>query len=79
MFSDLIDGLVSLGEGRRPGRRVRQGAIGQHLLPRGRGTAAGGGELLPGYRFVPGCETVYNPVSVGLFFTRGHGQSFDDY
>ena len=36
-------------------------------------------EMYDGYRFAPGCETVYNPVSVGLFFTRGYGQSFDDY
>ena len=36
-------------------------------------------EMYDGYRFAPGCETVYNPVSVGLFFTRGHGRSFNDY
>ena len=36
-------------------------------------------EMYGGYRFSPGSEMVYNPVSVGLFFTRGHGKMFDDY
>ena len=36
-------------------------------------------EMYDGYRFAPGCETVYNPVSVGLFFTNGRGQDFEDY
>ena len=36
-------------------------------------------EMYGGYRFSPGSEMVYNPVSVGLFFTRGHGKKFDDY
>ena len=35
-------------------------------------------EMYDGYRFAPGCETVYNPVSVGLFFTNGRGQDFED-
>ena len=36
-------------------------------------------EMYDGYRFAPGCETVYNPVSVGLFFSNGRGQDFEDY
>ena len=36
-------------------------------------------EMYDGYRFAPGCETVYNPVSVGLFFSNGRGQDFNDY
>ena len=36
-------------------------------------------EMYDGYRFAPGCETVYNPVSVGLFFSNGCGQDFEDY
>ena len=34
-----------------------------------------------GYRFAPGSETVYNPVSVGLFFDpeTGGGQRFKDF
>ena len=36
-------------------------------------------EMYDGYRFAPGCETVYNPVSVGLFFSNGCGQDFNDY
>ena len=36
-------------------------------------------DMYDGYRFAPGCETVYNPVSVGLFFTNGRGQDFEDY
>ena len=35
-------------------------------------------EMYDGYRFAPGCETVYNPVSVGLFFTNGRWQDFED-
>ena len=35
--------------------------------------------MYDGYRFALDTETVYNPVSVGLFFTRGHGRDFDDY
>lgn len=31
-----------------------------------------------GYRFAVGGETVYNPVSIGMFFSRG-GTSFDNY
>ncbi|MGX8679399.1 MAG: AAA family ATPase, partial [Sphaerochaetaceae bacterium] len=31
-----------------------------------------------GYRFAPDAETVYNPVSVGLFFSKG-GRLFNDY
>ena len=36
-------------------------------------------EMYDGYRFAPGCETVYNPVSVGLFFTNGHGKAFKNF
>ena len=36
-------------------------------------------EMYDGYRFAPGGETVYNPVSVGLFFSNGCGQDFNDY
>ena len=36
-------------------------------------------EMYDGYRFAPRCETVYNPVSVGLFFSNGCGQDFNDY
>ena len=36
-------------------------------------------EMYDGYRFAPGGETVYNPVSVGLFFSNGRGQDFEDY
>ena len=36
-------------------------------------------EMYDGYRFAPGGETVYNPVSVGLFFSNGRGQDFNDY
>ncbi|MDD7200836.1 MAG: AAA family ATPase, partial [Sphaerochaetaceae bacterium] len=38
-------------------------------------------EMYDGYRFVPGCETVYNPVSVGNFFNPedGGGVRFNDY
>ena len=35
-------------------------------------------EMYDGCRFAPGCGTVYNPVSVGLFFTNGRGQDFED-
>ena len=58
------------------------GYIGQGVKDTGMGREAYLGkvrEMYDGYRFAPGCETVYNPVSVGLFFTRGYGQSFDDY
>ena len=38
-------------------------------------------EMYDGYRFAPGCETVYNPVSVGSFFdgSDGGGVRFNDY
>jgi len=38
-------------------------------------------EMYDGYRFAPGCETVYNPVSVGNFFNPedGGGVRFNDY
>ncbi|MDD7200766.1 MAG: PD-(D/E)XK nuclease domain-containing protein, partial [Spirochaetales bacterium] len=36
-------------------------------------------EMYDGYRFAPGCETVYNPVSVGLFFSNGHGKAFKNF
>ena len=58
------------------------GSIGQGVKDTGMGREAYLAkvrEMYDGYRFAPGCETVYNPVSVGLFFTRGYGQSFDDY
>ncbi len=34
--------------------------------------------MYDGYRFVPGAETVYNPVSVGSFFDEG-GKDFNSY
>ena len=34
--------------------------------------------MYDGYRFVPGAETVYNPVSIGTFFDAG-GKSFNGY
>ena len=58
------------------------GYIGQGVKDTGMGREAYLGkvrEMYDGYRFAPGCETVYNPVSVGLFFTTGHGQDFNDY
>ena len=38
-------------------------------------------EMYDGYRFAPGCETVYNPVSVGSFFDGSDGGEvrFNDY
>ncbi|MDY5498518.1 MAG: AAA family ATPase [Sphaerochaetaceae bacterium] len=38
-------------------------------------------DMYDGYRFAPGCETVYNPVSVGNFFNPedGGGVRFNDY
>jgi len=32
-----------------------------------------------GLRFTPEAETVYNPVSIGKFFTTGHGVEFKGY
>ncbi len=34
--------------------------------------------MYDGYRFAPGAETVYNPVSIGSFFSSG-GEDFDSY
>ena len=34
--------------------------------------------MYDGYRFAPGAETVYNPVSVGSFFARG-GEDWESY
>ncbi len=34
--------------------------------------------MYDGYRFAPGAETVYNPVSIGTFFDEG-GTEFDNY
>ena len=34
--------------------------------------------MYDGYRFVPGAETVYNPVSIGTFFDAG-GKAFNGY
>ena len=34
--------------------------------------------MYDGYRFAPGAETVYNPVSVGSFFARG-GEDWDSF
>ena len=31
-----------------------------------------------GYCFSPGCDTVYNPVSIGLFFFKG-GKRFENF
>ena len=31
-----------------------------------------------GYRFAPDCETLYNPVSIGMFFFKG-GAAFDSF
>ena len=36
-------------------------------------------EMYDGYKFTVESESVYNPVSIGLFFTQGHGRSFEDY
>ena len=58
------------------------GSIGQGVKDTGMGREAYLAkvrEMYDGYRFAPGCETVYNPVSVGLFFTNGRGQDFEDY
>ena len=58
------------------------GSIGQGIKDTGMGREAYLAkvrEMYDGYRFAPGCETVYNPVSVGLFFTNGRGQDFEDY
>ena len=58
------------------------GYIGQGVKDTGMGREAYLGkvrEMYDGYRFASGCETVYNPVSVGLFFTTGHGKSFLDF
>ena len=58
------------------------GSIGQGIRDTGMGREAYLAkvrEMYDGYRFAPGCETVYNPVSVGLFFTNGRGQDFEDY
>ncbi|MDY5498986.1 MAG: AAA family ATPase, partial [Sphaerochaetaceae bacterium] len=58
------------------------GSIGQGINDTGMGREAYLAkvrEMYDGYRFAPGCETVYNPVSVGLFFTNGRGQDFEDY
>ena len=35
--------------------------------------------MYDGYKFTVESESVYNPVSIGLFFTQGHGRSFEDY
>jgi hypothetical protein len=35
--------------------------------------------MYDGFRFAPGCETVYNPVSIGKFFSTGHGVDFKGY
>ena len=58
------------------------GSIGQGIRDTGMGREAYLAkvrEMYDGYRFAPGCETVYNPVSVGLFFTNGHGKAFKNF
>ena len=60
------------------------GYIGQGVKDTGMGREAYLGkvrEMYDGYRFAPGCETVYNPVSVGNFFdvNDGGGVRFNDY
>ena len=58
------------------------GSIGQGIKDTGMGREAYLAkvrEMYDGYRFAPGCETVYNPVSVGLFFTNGHGKAFKNF
>ena len=58
------------------------GSIGQGVKDTGMGREAYLAkvrEMYDGYRFAPGCETVYNPVSVGLFFTNGHGKAFKNF
>ena len=60
------------------------GSIGQGIKDTGMGREAYLAkvrEMYDGYRFAPGCETVYNPVSVGSFFdgSDGGGVRFNDY
>ena len=60
------------------------GSIGQGVKDTGMGREAYLAkvrEMYDGYRFAPGCETVYNPVSVGSFFdgSDGGGVRFNDY
>ena len=60
------------------------GSIGQGIKDTGMGREAYLAkvrEMYDGYRFAPGCETVYNPVSVGSFFdgSDGGGVRVNDY